>query len=313
MRPPWRSRPRRGFPAAPSWPSLSPQRGGCLRKPPACGILFFVWWGFAWGLPGGKSTVLLREYSARQSPGSFSLSVQAVGLRGSRQPLNNPGVRQPPLYLRHSLRPDGPSGCAVPGAAVLVAASVPRRPGLRSLLSAADASGKPPPVGFCSLFGGVLLGGFFFNEFALKAGAYFACLRVFTVLLRADSARQAVGSFSLSRQAVGLRGLRQPLNNPGVRQPPLFLRHSLRPDGPSGCAIPGAAVLVAASVPRRPGLRSLLSAADASGNPPPVGFCSFFGAALPGACQVISPRFCSENVPSARREGVSACLCRRSG
>ncbi|WP_275235602.1 hypothetical protein, partial [Pantoea ananatis] len=79
-------------------------------------------------------------------------------------------------------------------------------------------------MGFCSLFGGVLLGGFFFNEFALKAGAYFACLRVFTVLLRADSARQAVGSFSLSRQAVGLRGLRQPLNNPGVRQPPLFLR-----------------------------------------------------------------------------------------
>ena len=119
MRRPWRSRPRRGFPAAPSWPSLSPQRGGCLRKTPACGILFFVWCGFAWGLPGGKSTVLLREYSARQSPGSFSLSVQAVGLRGLRQPLNNPGVRQPPLFLRRLLRPDGPSGCAVPGAAVL--------------------------------------------------------------------------------------------------------------------------------------------------------------------------------------------------
>ncbi|MGG6179371.1 hypothetical protein ACQV2L_23320, partial [Pantoea allii] len=30
--------------------------------------------------------------------------------------------------------------------AVLVAASLPRRPGLRSLLSAPDASGKPPPV-----------------------------------------------------------------------------------------------------------------------------------------------------------------------
>ncbi|PQK91055.1 hypothetical protein CG433_17990 [Pantoea ananatis] len=196
--------------------------------------------------------------------------MQAVGLRGSRQPLNNPGVRQPPLFLRRLLRPDGPSGCALPGAAVLVAASLPRRPGLRSLLSAADASGKPPPVGFCSFFGAALPGGFFFNEFALKAGAYFACLRVFTVLLRADSARQAVGSFSLSRQAVGLRGLRQPLNNPGVRQPPLFLRHSLRPDGPSGCAIPGAAVLVAASVPRRPGLRALLSAADASSKPSPV-------------------------------------------
>jgi len=156
MRPPWRSRPRRGFPAAPSWPSLSPQRGGCLRKPPACGILFFVWWGFAWGLPGGKSTVLLRECSARQAVGSFSLSMQAVGLRGLRQPLNNPGVRQPPLFLRHSLRPDGPSGCAVPGAAVLVAASVPRRPGLRSLLSAADASSKPSPVRACIFPKGLL-------------------------------------------------------------------------------------------------------------------------------------------------------------
>ncbi|HCN02815.1 MAG TPA: hypothetical protein DIT02_16185 [Pantoea ananatis] len=68
------------------------------------------------------------------------VSVQADGLRGSRQPLNNPGVRQPPLFLRHSLWPDGPSGCAIPGAAVLVAASVPRRPGLRSFLSAPDAS-----------------------------------------------------------------------------------------------------------------------------------------------------------------------------
>ena len=156
MRPPWRSRPRRGVPAAPSWPSLSPQRGGCLRKTPACGILFFFLCGFAWGLPGGKSTVLLRECSARQASGSFSLSVQADGLRGSRQPLNNPGVRQPPLFLRHSLRPDGPSGCAVPGAAVLVAASVPRRPGLRSLLSAADASSKPSPVRACIFPKGLL-------------------------------------------------------------------------------------------------------------------------------------------------------------
>ncbi|WP_275233772.1 hypothetical protein, partial [Pantoea ananatis] len=32
------------------------------------------------------------------------------------------------------------------------------------------------------LFGVALPRGFFFNEFALKAGAYFACLRVFTVL-----------------------------------------------------------------------------------------------------------------------------------
>ena len=92
----------------------------------------------------GEITVLLREFSARQATGSFSLSVQAAGLRGSRQPLNNPGGRQPSLFLRHSLRPDGPSGCAVPGAAVLCAASLPLRPGLRSLLSAPDAGRKPP-------------------------------------------------------------------------------------------------------------------------------------------------------------------------
>jgi len=176
--------------------------------------------------------------------------VQAVGLRGLRQPLNNPGVRQPPLFLRHSLRPDGPSGCAIPGAAVLVAASVPRRPGLRSLLSAADASGTPPPVGSCSLFGVVLPG---------------ACQVVnprFCSENIPPARRRGVSACPM--QAAGLRGLRQPLNNPGVRQPPLFLRRLLRPDGPSGCAIPGAAVLVAASLPRRPGLRALLSAADAS-------------------------------------------------
>ncbi len=76
--------------------------------------------------------------------GSFSQSVQAAGLRGLRQPLNNPGGRQPSLFLRHSLRPDGPSGCAV-----LCAASLPLRPGLRSLLSAPDAGRKPLPVGSC--------------------------------------------------------------------------------------------------------------------------------------------------------------------
>ncbi|PQL06701.1 hypothetical protein CG436_12975 [Pantoea ananatis] len=43
--------------------------------------------------------------------GSFSLPVQADVLRGLRQPLNNPGARQPSLFLRHSLRPDGPAGC----------------------------------------------------------------------------------------------------------------------------------------------------------------------------------------------------------
>ncbi|CRH35434.1 hypothetical protein [Pantoea ananatis] len=72
--------------------------------------------------------------------GSFSLPVQADVLRGLRQPLNNPGARQPSLFLRHSLRPDGPAGCAFPGAAVLCAASLPLRPGLHSFLSAPDAS-----------------------------------------------------------------------------------------------------------------------------------------------------------------------------
>ena len=43
--------------------------------------------------------------------------------------------------------------------------------------------------------------------------------------LREDSARQAMGSFICSVQADVLRGLRQPLNNPGVRQP---LRHASR-------------------------------------------------------------------------------------
>ncbi|WHS98000.1 MAG: hypothetical protein LZT29_00888 [Pantoea stewartii] len=93
--------------------------------------------------------VVHREFSARQATGSFSLSVQAAVLRGSRQPLNNPGGRQPSLFLRLSLRPDGPSGCAVPGAAVLCAASLPLRPGLRSLLSAPDVGRKPLPVGSC--------------------------------------------------------------------------------------------------------------------------------------------------------------------
>ncbi|XIH65062.1 hypothetical protein C1N59_15965 [Pantoea sp. SGAir0183] len=41
----------------------------------------------------GVITVVHREFSARQATGSFSLSVQAAGLRGSRQPLNNPGGR----------------------------------------------------------------------------------------------------------------------------------------------------------------------------------------------------------------------------
>jgi len=41
MRPPWRSRPRRGIPAAPSGPSFSPQRAGCLLKTLACEGLYF--------------------------------------------------------------------------------------------------------------------------------------------------------------------------------------------------------------------------------------------------------------------------------
>ena len=43
--------------------------------------------------------------------------------------------------------------------------------------------------------------------------------------LREGSARQALGSFICSGQADVLRGLRQPLNNPGVRQTP---RHASR-------------------------------------------------------------------------------------
>ncbi|KTS29137.1 hypothetical protein NS381_05260 [Pantoea stewartii] len=93
---------------------------------------------------GGKITVLHRGIFRPPGDGSFSQSVQAAGLRGLRQPLNNPGGRQPSLCLRHSLRPDGPSGCALPGAAVLCAASLPLRPGLRSLLSAPDAGRKTP-------------------------------------------------------------------------------------------------------------------------------------------------------------------------
>ncbi len=147
MRRPWRSRPRRGIPAAPSWPPFPPQRAGCRQETPACGIVLLMWCClriclFAQG--AGVITVVHREFSARQATGSFSQSVQAAGLRGSRQPLNNPGGRQPSLFLRLSLRPDGPSGCAVPGAAVLCAASLPLRPGLRSLLSAPDAGRNPP-------------------------------------------------------------------------------------------------------------------------------------------------------------------------
>ena len=147
MRPPWRSRPLRGIPAAPSWPPFPPQRAGCRQETPACVIVLLMWCClriclFAQG--AGVITVVHREFSARQATGSFSQSVQADVLRGSRQPLNNPGGRQPSLFLRLSLRPDGPSGCAVPGAAVLCAASLPRRPGLRSLLSAPDAGRKTP-------------------------------------------------------------------------------------------------------------------------------------------------------------------------
>ncbi|WP_210499221.1 hypothetical protein, partial [Pantoea ananatis] len=41
MRHPWRSRPRRGFRAAPSWPPFSPQRGGCLEQTLACEGVYF--------------------------------------------------------------------------------------------------------------------------------------------------------------------------------------------------------------------------------------------------------------------------------
>ncbi len=266
MRRPWRSRPLRGIPAAPSWPPFPPQRAGCRQETPACGIVLLMWCClrfclFARGT--GVIKVVHREFSARQATGSFSLSVQAAGLRGLRQPLNNPGGRQPSLFLRLSLRPDGPSGCAVPGAAVLCAASC------RSVLASVPSSARRMPAGNPCLWDRV-------------TDVVWCCLRIclfgrgagdITVLHREFSARQATGSFSLSVQAAGLRGSRQPLNNPGGRQPSLFLRLSLRPDGPSGCAVPGAAVLCAASLPLRPGLRSLLSAPDAGRKPLPVGSC----------------------------------------
>ncbi len=127
MRRPWRSRPRRGFPAAPSWPSLSPQRGGCLLKTRVCGGVFFIWCGFACGIclecvrPQGWRilclllvfTVLLRADSARQAVGSFSLSVQAVGLRACASPLTIPasGSRRGSFVVCCGLtdRPDAPS------------------------------------------------------------------------------------------------------------------------------------------------------------------------------------------------------------
>ncbi|OAE07482.1 hypothetical protein A6A26_07545 [Pantoea sp. OXWO6B1] len=86
-------------------------------------------------LRGGWDTVLPLSIFCAAGRYGFALSM-----------FRPPGVRQPSLSLRHSLRPDGPSGCALRGAAVLVAASLPRRPGLRSLLSAPDASSKPSPV-----------------------------------------------------------------------------------------------------------------------------------------------------------------------
>ncbi len=150
MRRPWRSRPLRGIPAAPSWPPFLPQRAGCRQETPACGIVLLMWCGVVLGfvcLPAGREDYGPAPGIFRPpGDGSFSQSVQAAGLRGSRQPLNNPGGRQPSLCLRHSLRPDGPSGCALPGAALLCAASC------RSVLASVPSSArrmpaeKPPPV-----------------------------------------------------------------------------------------------------------------------------------------------------------------------
>ncbi len=163
MRRPWRSRPLRGIPAAPSLAQPSSARHPCrsvLASVPSSArrmsagnpclwdrVTDVVWCCLRiclFGRGAGRLRSCIGEFSARQATGSFSLSVQAAGLRGLRQPLNNPGGRQPSLFLRLSLRPDGPSGCALPGAAVLCAASLPLRPGLRSLLSAPDAGRKTP-------------------------------------------------------------------------------------------------------------------------------------------------------------------------
>ncbi len=102
--------------------------------------------GFPWrGIAGAEKFFarkalgfcpLALEGSARQAMGSFSLPVQADVLRGLRQPLNNPGARQPSLFLRHSLRPDGPAGCAFL-AGQPSSARHPCRSALASILSSA--------------------------------------------------------------------------------------------------------------------------------------------------------------------------------
>ena len=69
----------------------------------------------------GEITVVRREYFARRA-GEITVVRREyfARLAGEITVLHREfSARQPSLFLRLSLRPDGPSGCAVPGAAVL--------------------------------------------------------------------------------------------------------------------------------------------------------------------------------------------------
>ncbi len=141
----------------------------------------------------GEITVLHRGIFRPPGDGSFSLSVQAAGLRGLRQPLNNPGGRQPSLCLRLSLRPDGPSGCAVPGAAVLCAASC------RSVLASVPSSARRMSAGNPCLWDRV-------------TDLVWCCLRFCLFARGAGRLRSCIGEFS-ARQAMAVSA--SPCRRPG--------------------------------------------------------------------------------------------------
>ena len=101
------------------------------------------------GLTSRSGTQGGMVHSVRVPParrgGVSARPVQADVLRGLRPLLNNPGVRQPSLSLRHSLRPDGPSGLAVLARSGLSPTSC--RLALASVLSSARR--MPPQTAFC--------------------------------------------------------------------------------------------------------------------------------------------------------------------
>ncbi|WP_205958898.1 hypothetical protein, partial [Pantoea stewartii] len=118
MRRPWRSRPLRGIPAAPSWPPFLPQRAGCRQETPACGIVLLMWCGVVLGfvcLPAGRE-----DYGP--ASGNFPPArrwqfqpVRAGGrVKGARaSPLTIPAaVSRRCAFVTHSGltdRPDAPS------------------------------------------------------------------------------------------------------------------------------------------------------------------------------------------------------------